>query len=73
MSKKIYIATDTDRWDHLAYDFFGDSGFVEPLIVANPGISPHQPFLPSGEKIIIPDLPPEISRLKETTVKAPWK
>jgi phage tail protein X len=73
MSKKIYIATDADRWDHLAYDFYGDASFVAPLIAANPGVSTYDPFLPAGEKITVPDLPAEYQAEPETTVKAPWK
>ncbi len=73
MSRKIYIATDNDRWDHLAYDFYGDAALVAPLLAANPAISVYQPFLPAGKKIVIPDLPEEYLQEKETTVKAPWK
>ena len=73
MANKYYIATDMDRWDHLAYDFYGDASIVAPLIAANPSILPTQIFLPAGEKITVPDLPEEYKQATETTVKAPWK
>jgi phage tail protein X len=73
MATKIYIATDNDRWDHLAYDFYGDASLVAPLMEANPGISPYRPYFEPGEKIRIPELPEEYQEQKESTVKAPWK
>ncbi len=70
---KIYIANDQDRWDHLAYDFYGDASFVAPLMAANPSLKPDQLSIPAGTKIVVPDLPAEYQEQKETTVKAPWK
>lgn len=73
MTNKYYIANDMDRWDHLAYDFYGDSSIVAPLMAANPSILPAQIFLPVGAKIVVPDLPEQYKQAKETIVKAPWK
>lgn len=73
MAGRIYIASEIDRWDNLAYDFYGDSSIVAPLIAANPSILPGQIYLPAGAKIIVPDLPEQYKQAKETTVKAPWK
>lgn len=73
MAKRIYIATDADRWDHLAYDFYGDSSLVSILIEVNPAIPPSQIYLPAGTRIVVPELPAEFRQLSETTIKAPWK
>ena len=73
MASRIYISTEMDRWDHLAYDFYGDSALVWLLMAANPGILPHQVYLPSGTRIKVPELPVELNQVSETTVKAPWK
>lgn len=73
MASKIYIATDMDRWDHLAYDFYGDASLVAPLMAANPAVAPDRMYLPAGAKIVIPDLPEQYRVAKETRVKAPWK
>ena len=73
MSKRIYISTDSDRWDMLAYDFYGDSSLVSLLMSANPELLPTQIYLPVGAKIVVPELPVELTQLAETTVKAPWK
>jgi phage tail protein X len=73
MADKYYIATDMDRWDNLAYDFYGDASLVAPLMAANPAILPSQIYLPVGAKIVVPDLPAELTQPAETTVKAPWK
>lgn len=71
MAKIIYIATDADRWDSLAYDFYGDASQISPLMAANPSILPSQVYLPEGAKITIPQLPEQAAAT--TTVKAPWK
>ena len=71
MARLVYIASDMDRWDSLAYDFYGDSALIAPLMAANPEILPNQVYLPSGAKIVVPQLPPQ--EQEETTVKAPWK
>ena len=73
MTKRIYISNDLDRWDQLAYDFYGDSSLVSLLMEANPGILPSQVYLPAGGRIVVPELPLALSQLSETTVKAPWK
>ena len=73
MANRYYISTDMDRWDSLAYDFYGDSSLVAPLMAANPSLSPTQIYLPVGVKIFVPDLPVELTQASETTVKAPWK
>ncbi len=73
-TRYIYIASDTDRWDNLAYDFFGDAAKVKPLMDANPDIPPTQMFLTAGQRIVVPVLPvSEATETQETTVKAPWK
>jgi phage tail protein X len=65
-----YITSDNDRWDHLAFDFYGDASLVEPLLQANPAWA-RQPVLDAGIKIIIPPKP--IANEQISTVKAPWK
>jgi len=73
-TRKIYIATDSDRWDILAYDFLGDASLVKPLMDANPGIPPSQMFFESGQRIVIPSIPQDqYDNVQETTNKAPWK
>jgi phage tail protein X len=71
MAKRIYISTDMDRWDSLAYDFYGDASLVAPLMAANPQILPGQVLLPAGAKIVVPEI--TVPEQKETTIKAPWK
>ncbi|MDD3012622.1 MAG: tail protein X [Candidatus Gastranaerophilales bacterium] len=50
-----YITKDGDRWDLIAYDFYGNPTQYEPIIVANPDI-PITPILASGLKLKIPAL-----------------
>jgi len=63
-----YITKEGDRWDLIAYEFYGDPMLYEPIIVANPEV-PIIPILPSGIKLRIP-----IIEIKETIEELPpWK
>lgn len=66
-----YIANDADRWDNLAYDFYGDASKVSILMAANPAIGPEHVFIPAGTKITVPV--PTKQQQEVTDVKAPWK
>lgn len=48
-----YITKDGDRWDLLAYEFYGDATLYEPIITANPDV-PITPILKSGIILQIP-------------------
>lgn len=69
-TRMYYISTDQDRWDHLAYDFYGDASLVEPLLQANPAHA-RLTVLKAGLKIIVPPKPVAVQ--PTSTVKAPWK
>lgn len=63
-----YITKEGDRWDLIAYDFYGDATMYEPIIVANPDV-PIYPVLPSGIKLKIP-----VIEIKDTIEELPpWK
>lgn len=63
-----YITHDKDRWDLIAYRFYGDAMKMEPIIAANPEV-PIYRVLPSGIKVLIPILPDEV----EKKVLPPWR
>ncbi len=48
-----YITKDNDRWDLIAYEYYGDATLYESIITANLEI-PITPILPSGLKLQIP-------------------
>lgn len=50
---KIHVAQVQERWDDLAYKYYGDCFKYKPIIEANPDVA-ISPFLPAGENIIIP-------------------
>lgn len=50
-----YITKDRDRWDLIAYKFYGNATKYEPIIQANPDI-PITPTIQSGIKLKIPVL-----------------
>lgn len=56
MSTHLEIRTrDGDRWDLLAYRYYGDPYRYEPIIAANPHV-PISPVLASGLLLAIPVL-----------------
>lgn len=48
-----HLTTDGDRWDQLAWRYYGDAHDYERIIVANPEVA-IAAALPSGLKIRIP-------------------
>jgi len=67
-----YIATDADRWDNLAYDFYGDASKISILMAANPGIMPDVMYIQAGTRINVP-VPSKQVQQEITDIKAPWK
>ncbi len=63
-----YITQEGDRWDLIAYKFYGDPMLYEPIVVANFDV-PIVPILPSGIKLKIP-----VIETKNTVEELPpWK
>lgn len=50
-----HITTEGDRWDMIAWKYYGDATLYEPIIAANPEVQ-MLPVLPSGIKLLIPVL-----------------
>lgn len=50
-----HITAEGDRWDHLAWQYYGDPLAYEGIILANPAV-PIIPVLPAGVRILIPVL-----------------
>jgi phage tail protein X len=48
-----HVTTDGERWDHLAYRYYGDALAYERIIAANPDI-PMMLELPGGLELAIP-------------------
>ena len=73
MAKKEYIeyiTKDGERWDLIAYKFYGDPLNYEPIIAANKKV-PIKPTLQGGIKLYIP-----IIDLDEKLISSevpPWK
>lgn len=65
-----HITREGERWDLIAYEYYGDATRYEPIIVANPDVA-IVPVLPSGVRLMIP-----IIDLKDTIPAEelpPWK
>jgi len=64
-----YITKDNDRWDLIAYQYYGDATKYEPIISANPNVS-ITPTLTAGIKLKIPVIETD-STIKFTL--PPWR
>jgi phage tail protein X len=65
----VHITTAGERWDLLAWRYYGDATDYSPIIVANPNV-PIEPVLDAGISIAVPILQ------KSNVVAAdlpPWK
>lgn len=65
-----YITKDGDRWDLIAYEFYGDATLYERIIQANP-LVPIIPILPSGIPLQIPDI--DDDEIISNEDLPPWK
>lgn len=54
----IYVTTQGDCWDSLAYELYGDEKYMQLLIEANWPLLDVLVF-PSGVEIYVPDMPDE--------------
>ncbi|MGS9092557.1 tail protein X, partial [Salmonella enterica subsp. enterica serovar Infantis] len=50
-----HVTTDGERWDNLAWSYYGDALAYERINAANPHVA-IMPVLPSGARLIIPVL-----------------
>ncbi|MBA3109966.1 hypothetical protein CBX57_000820 [Salmonella enterica] len=62
-----HITTQDERWDNLAWRYYGDALSYERIIAANPHVA-IIPVLPSGVRLIIP----VISVTQTTSELPPW-
>ena len=65
-----HITVDGDRWDNLAWQYYGDANAYEQIIEANPEVE-IIPILPGGIKLLIPVI--EDDETESTTELPPWK
>jgi phage tail protein X len=65
----LHVTTSGERWDLLAWQYYGDATDYSPIIVANPNV-PIEPVFDAGISIAVPILQ------KSAVVAAdlpPWK
>ncbi len=66
-----HLTMDGDRWDALAWRYYGDATAFEGIIMANPFVA-ITPTLASGITLLIPILPAVANALNPQDVP-PWK
>lgn len=64
-----HITTDGERWDQLAYRYYGDALAYERIVAANPNI-PMMMVLPGGLELAIPVI--EVGNRISTLESPPW-
>jgi phage tail protein X len=65
-----HITTEGERWDQLAYRYYGDATKYEPIVAANPDV-PLMLVLPGGLELAIPVI--EASSTIAAEELPPWK
>jgi len=66
----VHITGEGDRWDLLAWEYYGDASLYETIIAANPEVM-IDPILASGIRLLIPIS--EDAELIDTGDLPPWK
>lgn len=66
-----HIALEGDRWDLLAWEYYGDATLYERIVAANAHV-PIVPILPSGITIYIPMMDEPPAELSEDEDLPPW-
>ena len=64
----LHVTSAGERWDLLAWQYYGDASLYTPIIMANPQ-TPIEPVFEAGIKIAIPILSVQRS---STTNLPPW-
>jgi len=64
-----HISAAGQRWDLLAWQYYGDATLYSPIIMANPGV-PIEPVFEAGLTIVIPVLQQSITPGSDLP---PWK
>lgn len=65
-----HITRDNERWDLLAWEYYGDATLYERIIAANPEVM-ISPVLPPGVRLLIPVM--DDDETNETEDLPPWK
>ena len=66
-----HFTRDGERWDMLAWRYYGNAMSGETIIAANPDV-PIWPVLPSGVRILIPVLEQPAPAEIDTEELPPW-
>ena len=64
-----HITRDNDRWDLLAWEYYGDAFLFEPIVAANPEVM-ITTVLPPGIRLVIPVIVDE--ETIDTADLPPW-
>lgn len=65
-----HMTVDGDRWDNLAWQYYGDATQYEAIIAANPDAQ-IEPILPAGIRLLIPVI--EEDEEIDTEDLPPWR
>lgn len=66
----IHTSMKDERWDTIAYRYYGDANRISPLAEANPHIA-LLPHLESGLTVLVPILTDTVTTITEAL--PPWK
>lgn len=63
----VYVTTQGDMWDAIAFKALGSEGYTDELMRANPGLLEYYVF-PAGVALILPEI-----ETKTADTRPPWK
>lgn len=66
-----HITKEGDRWDLIAYQYYGDATMYEPIVRANFTTVGIKPILPSGIKLKVPVI--DVKNIIPSEELPPWK
>lgn len=69
MDRLVHVTSEGERWDTLAWRYYGDVSEVERIITANPHMT-ITPVLPGGVRIFIPVV--RAAELEHNVNLPPW-
>lgn len=69
MDRLVHVTSEGDRWDTLAWRYYGDVSEMARIIATNPHV-PIRPVLPGGVRIFIPVV--KAADLEHNVNLPPW-
>ena len=68
----IHITKTQERWDSIAYKYYGNCYKIAPLIMSNPHLAIGY-YIPAGSEVIVPVRDNKLQTNEKNEELPPWK